>query len=78
MAEEINDGTSYLRALKHATSSLSGAAAAPAHEPERPTGDGLSISGNGNRIEDMSDENAIRLKQLLASLSRPCGGPALN
>jgi hypothetical protein len=36
MAEEINDGTAYLRALKHATSSLSGAAAAPAHEPERP------------------------------------------
>ena len=34
MAEEINDGTAYLRALKHATSSQSGAAA-PAREPER-------------------------------------------
>jgi PilZ domain len=45
MAEEINDGTAYLRALKHATSSLSGAAAAPAHEPERPMENPSSVQG---------------------------------
>ena len=163
MAEEINDGTAYLRALKHATSSQSGAAAAPAREPERlmesastaqngedfqgaekrrsprykcegsaevreegcdvrtwasftdislhgcyveaqatyPAGTLLhmKLEANGIRVEtrgkvrisypylgmgiafeDMSDENGIRLKQLLASLSRPCMimGPGVN
>jgi hypothetical protein len=155
MAEEINDGTAYLRALKHATSSQSGAAAAPAREPERlmesasPVQNGedfqgaekrrsprykcqgsaevreegcdvrtwagftdislhgcyleaqatypagtllhMKLEANGIRVEargkvrisypylgmgiafeDVSDENGIRLKQLLASLSRPC------
>jgi len=33
MAEEINDGTAYLKALKQATSSQAGAAAAPARQP---------------------------------------------
>ena len=163
MAEEINDGTAYLRALKHATSSQSGAAAAPAHEPERPMENPSPVQGGedfqgaekrrsprykcegsaevreegcdvrtwasftdislhgcyveaqatypagtllhmkleghsirvetkgkvrisypylgmGIAFEDMSDENAIRLKQLLASLSRPCVimGPGVN
>jgi hypothetical protein len=153
MAEEINDGTAYLRALKHATSSQSGAAA-PAREPERlmekastvqggedfqgaekrrsprykcegsaevreegcdvrtwasftdiglhgcyveaqatyPAGTLLhmKLEANGIRLEtkgkvrisypylgmgifeEMSDENVAHLKQLLASLSRPC------
>jgi hypothetical protein len=35
MAEEINDGTAYLKALKQATGSRPGAAAAPARTPER-------------------------------------------
>jgi len=163
MAEEINDGTAYLRALKHATSSQSGAAAAPAREPERlienastvESGDSfqgaekrrsprykcegsaevreqgcdvrtwasftdislhgcyveaqatypagtllhMKLEANGIRVEtkgkvrisypylgmgiafeEISDENAARLKQLLASLSRPCViiGPGIN
>ena len=35
MAQETNDGTAYLMVLKQATSSQSGAAAAPAREPDR-------------------------------------------
>jgi len=45
MAEEINDGTAYLRALKHATSSQSGAAAAPAREPERLIENASTVQG---------------------------------
>lgn len=163
MAEEINDGTAYLRALKQATSSQSEAAAAPVREAERlsenastvengenfqgaekrrsprykcegsaevreegcdvrtwasftdiglhgcyveaqaiyPAGTLLHMKleaggirvetkgkvrisypylGMGIAFEDMSDENASRLKQLLASLSRPSTimGPGVN
>ena len=163
MSEEINEGVAYLRALKHATVSQPGAAAAPAREPERltenasamPSGESfqgaekrrsprykcegsaevreegcdvrtwctftdISLHGcyveaqatypagtslhmkldvNGFRVEskgkvrisypylgmgiafeDMSEENVTRLKQLLASLSRPCVivGPGAN
>jgi len=163
MAEEINDGTAYLRALKHATSSQSGAAAAPARETDRlienastvesgesfqgsekrrsprykcegsaevreqgcdvrtwasftdislhgcyveaqatyPAGTLLhmKLEANGIRVEtkgkvrisypylgmgiafeEISEENVGRLKQLLASLSRPCVimGPGVN
>lgn len=35
MADEMNEGTAYLRALKQATSAPSGAAAAPAREQDR-------------------------------------------
>lgn len=35
MAQETNDGIAYLMALKQVTSSQSGAAAAPAREPDR-------------------------------------------
>ena len=163
MADEINDGTAYLKALRQATGSQSGAAAAPAREPERlventstvqsgedfqgaekrrsqrykcegsaevreegcdvrtwasftdislhgcyveaqatyPAGTLLhmKLEANGIRVETagkvrisypylgmgiafegISDESAARLKQLLASLSRPCVimGPGAN
>ena len=35
MADEMNEGTAYLRALKQASGASSGAAAAPAREPDR-------------------------------------------
>ena len=35
MTEDINDGSAYLKALKQATTSQSGAAAVPAREPEQ-------------------------------------------
>jgi PilZ domain-containing protein len=163
MAEQINEGTAYLRALKQATSSQPGAAAAPAREQDRlidtlstlqgsesfqgtekrrstrykcegsaqlreegcdvrtwSTFTDISLNGcyveaqatypagallhmkleaNGIRVEtkgkvrisypylgmgiafeELSDENAARLKQLLASLSRPgvIMGPGVN
>jgi hypothetical protein len=163
MAEENNDGSAYLKALRQATDPQSGAAAAPAREPERlvnnaptaqngesfqgaekrrsprykcegsaevreegcdvrtwstftdislhgcyveaqatyPAGTQLhmKLEANGIRVEangkvrisypylgmgiafdEMSDESAGHLKQLLASLSRPCVimGPGAN
>jgi hypothetical protein len=35
MADEMNEGTAYLRALKQSTGAQSGAAAAPAREQDR-------------------------------------------
>jgi hypothetical protein len=52
MARETNDGISYLKALKQATGSQSGAASAPAREPERTpatAGDGESFRGAEKR-----------------------------
>jgi PilZ domain len=163
MADEMNEGTAYLRALKQASGASSGAAAAPAREPDRlidnlstvqgsesfqgaekrrsprykcegsaqlreegcdvrtwSTFTDISLNGcyveaqatypagtllhmrleaNGIRVEtkgkvrisypylgmgiafeEISDENAAHLKQLLASLSRPrvIMGPGVN
>ena len=163
MAQELDDGVAYLRALKQATGSQSAAAPAPAPEPDKPLGapsaaeesesfgatekrrsprykcegsaevreDGCDVRtwatftdvslhgcyveaqatypagtllhmkmevngirfetrgkvrisypylGMGIAFEEMSDENVLRLKQLLGTLSRPgvIVGPAAN
>ena len=46
MADETNEGTAYLRALKQATGSQPGAAAAPAREHDRPIDNLSTVQGS--------------------------------
>jgi hypothetical protein len=61
MADEMNEGTAYLRALKQATGAPSGAAAAPAHEPDRPI-DNLSTAQSGDSFQGAEKRRSPRYK----------------
>jgi len=61
MAEEMNDGTAYLRALKQATAAPSGAAAAPAREPDRLI-DNLSTTQGSESFQGAEKRRSPRYK----------------
>lgn len=61
MADEMNEGTAYLRALKQATGAPSGAAAAPAREQDRLI-DNLSTAQSGDSFQGAEKRRSPRYK----------------
>jgi hypothetical protein len=61
MADEMNEGTTYLRALKQATGVPSGAAAAPAREPDRLI-DNLSTAQGSESFQGAEKRRSPRYK----------------
>lgn len=61
MTEEMNDGTAYLRALKQATGSQPGAAAAPAREQDRLI-DNLSPAQGSENFQGAEKRRSPRYK----------------
>jgi hypothetical protein len=61
MADEMNEGTTYLRALKQATGVPSSAAAAPAREPDRLI-DNLSIVQGSESVQGAEKRRSPRYK----------------
>jgi hypothetical protein len=61
MADEMNEGTAYLRALKQATRVPSGAAAAPALEPDRLI-DNLSTAQGSESFQGAEKRRSPRYK----------------
>ena len=61
MADEVNEGTAYLRALKQATGAPSGAAAAPAREQDRQIDD-LSTMQGGESFQGAGKRRSPRCK----------------
>jgi hypothetical protein len=61
MADEMNEGTAYLRALKQSTGALSGAAAAPAREQNRLI-DSLSTVQGGESFQGAEKRRSPRYK----------------
>ena len=62
MAQDINDGTAYLRALRQATAQTTGAAAAPARAPDTATGPTLPSTDTSEPFKGAEKRRSPRYK----------------